>query len=310
MNRAQSLLLVRPRPLADEALTSWASRIAWENGYLNTSQLLKAMHTPFSNFMDLDVDPDSCVTEFLSRSTGQSVQTMAFMTRSAAFGDASAGDADSWRHQWYLHRVYRSRRTVTPRSAICIPCLRGGIQHWRRAWRLAWMTRCPVHGCMLKDRCAQCGEPIEVDLLRLRPLCFCGQCGADMTVREQGNEECCDYGADGQSWPGEDWLEQVTQTVPSQVIQVLLGTVMDRWFFHMQARLPGITEAARIGLEALSKNPPTRVPVGRMWVQERHVLFALLGRMLHQYPHNVRETFETAGCVVPAFLACDIGTRG
>lgn len=306
MSRMQSLLLVRPGPLEGEALTSWASRVAWENGYLNTFQLLTAMRGPLSSFTDLDVDLDVRFSEFLSCCTGQATQTIERITVTAAFAGAPAGASDGWRRQWCLHRVYQSRRTMTPRCSICIVCLKNGGHRWHRAWRLSWVTRCAVHGCMLKDRCDQCGEAIEVDLLRLRPFPHCGRCGVDMTAERKSGDEARDEDACEKSLLGVEWLAQLMRTVPSQVIQTLLGVVMDRWFFHMQARLPGITEQVRLGMEALSKNPPTRLAVGRMGVQERHILFSLLDRMLYQYPHNVRETFETAGCAIPAVLVPDL----
>ena len=298
----QSWLLVRPGPREGEALTSWASRVAWENGYMNTFKLFAAMRAPLSSFTDLDVDLDVHFGEFLSRSTGKATQAIESMTVTAAFGDASASLNDAWRRHLCLHRVYRSRRTMTPRCSICVVCLQNGDHGWHRAWRLPWVTRCAVHGCMLKDRCDQCGEVIEADLLRLHPLPYCGRCGVDMTEEKPGCDEARDKDACGQSLLGVEWLAQLMRSVPPQVIQTLLGGVMDRWFFHMQARLPGITEQARLGMEALSKNPPTRIAVGRMGVQERHILFSLLGRMLYQYPHHVRETFEMARCAIPVLL--------
>ncbi|ABA87385.1 hypothetical protein Pcar_0123 [Syntrophotalea carbinolica DSM 2380] len=62
--------------------------------------------------------------------------------------------------------------------------------YFRCRWRLAFVTVCEKHRCLLQDRCSQCGEPICFH--RTPPdaetIILCPQCGFDLsTIKEQSD---------------------------------------------------------------------------------------------------------------------------
>lgn len=275
-----SLLLVRPAPMADEALTSWVARLAWDNGYVCAHQLLKTMGRPVSSFLDLDQHVPAHVLDFLVRATGQSERAIHQMTLGTAFGNEETVSSAGWHAQWCLHRTFRSRQTMTPRTSVCCLCLQCDVRYLRKSWRLSWVTRCALHDCMLQDSCHLCGEVVEIGLLRQRSVCICEECGAQLRARQGDTRET----GDCPQWkhPPRDagWLVSHLQTVPPATLKDLLDTRMDRWFFHTQRYLADATSQARFGLETLSRHPPSRTAVGRMKVEERDVLFSLIEQMV------------------------------
>jgi hypothetical protein len=58
----------------------------------------------------------------------------------------------------------------------------------RKSWRYAFSYACPDHGCLLLERCTECGESIDfeklniskMDDLNIKDLCSCLSCGADL----------------------------------------------------------------------------------------------------------------------------------
>lgn len=275
-----SLLLVRPQPLADEALTSWVARLAWDNGYICGQQLLRTMGRPVSSFLDLDLHVPAHVEDFLVRATGQSVQAIHQMTLGAVVGSGDTASSERWQAHWCLHRTFRSRRTMTPRTSVCCVCLQRDVRYLRKSWRLSWVTRCALHDCTLQDSCQSCGEVVEIGLLRHRQVCVCEACGAKLGVG-QGDTRNTD---DCQQWKHHPrdagWLVSHLQTVPPATLTDLLNTRMDRWFFHTQRYLADATGQVRLSLETLSRHPPSRTAIGQMKVEERDVLFSLMEQMV------------------------------
>lgn len=275
-----SLLLVRPAPMSDEALTSWVARLAWDNGYVCAHQLLKAMGRPISSFLDLDLHVPAYVEDFLVRATGQSVQAIHHMTLNEVFGGEEGASSERGQAHWYLHRTFRSGRTVTPRTSVCCLCLQGDVRYLRKSWRLSWVTRCALHDCRLQDSCHRCGEVVEMGLLRQRSVCTCEACGVQLRAGQGDPRETGDHLQWKHRPRDAGWLVGLLQTVPLATVTNLLDTKMDRWFFHAQRHLADATSPSRLGLETLSKHPPSRTAAGRMRVEERDVLFSLIEQMV------------------------------
>jgi len=60
---------------------------------------------------------------------------------------------------------------------FCPDCLRQGIPHFRKAWRLGFMTWCNVHRCSLNDACPSCGAAVIPHRSMTPRLTDCHQCG-------------------------------------------------------------------------------------------------------------------------------------
>lgn len=74
--------------------------------------------------------------------------------------------------------VYHSQRRRFGLQ-FCTDCLAGDeIPYFRQHWRLALLTRCPIHRGQLRDSCFRCNSPIALHRSE-HSICCCGHCGAD-----------------------------------------------------------------------------------------------------------------------------------
>lgn len=64
-------------------------------------------------------------------------------------------------------------------STLCAGCLTESA-YQRKIWDLLSLTACPIHKCLLIDRCPQCDKPIHY---RRDRMCFCS-CGWDFRATE------------------------------------------------------------------------------------------------------------------------------
>lgn len=69
-------------------------------------------------------------------------------------------------------------------SRFCPGCLTDSRGRWQLAWRQPWSFACPVHRCLLLERCPGCGQPVRAHGTRIggpsRPaLCTRGRHHAD-----------------------------------------------------------------------------------------------------------------------------------
>lgn len=68
----------------------------------------------------------------------------------------SAQFMQSGRRRWVV--PCRANSSVSNRSSCCPMCLVGdATPYFRLAWRFAFITHCPLHGCPLSETCASCG---------------------------------------------------------------------------------------------------------------------------------------------------------
>ncbi len=276
--KTTSLLLVRPAPLEDEALTSWVARIAWDNGYLCTRQLLRTMGRTVSSSTDLDLHAPARIVDFLMRSTGQSEQVIQQMTLSSVFARQEIASFEHWHPHWYLHLKSPGKRSIVPRTSFCRLCMQENVKHLRKTWRLSWVTHCAVHDCMLQDSCSQCGAVVETGVLRQRPVYLCEVCSAQLTVG-QSHTGVAQRSQRKHPQRDVDWLVGLLQTLPLATLTDLLDTRKDRWRFHIQSHLLKATGEIKLELEELSRHSPSKTTLGRMPIQKREVLFSVLEDM-------------------------------
>jgi hypothetical protein len=187
----RQLLLIRPKPLPDELLSSWLVRLAWENG--------RKLH-PFSTwnlclpryfwYRDIDRSTPPELLEQIAQITGTELQ----MVTGTTLGSLLARFLDERSIvpkgpiPWLLPILPRGRRSLRPGVQFCPECLAtDDIPYFRRHWRLSFITVCPTHGIMMVDRCPQCQRPINFhrgdygfhNLSDEAPWMFCPDCGHD-----------------------------------------------------------------------------------------------------------------------------------
>jgi len=123
----------------------------------------------------------------------------------------------------------KRRRWVVPcnvkgpsdgRSTCCPLCLaEDATPYFRLAWRFAFMTHCPRHGCVLTEACSTCGSPVwpasQHILLSRQPveLSRCQCCGGILGGNKSIDREM-------QGIADALWLCATTDAVPSSMPQV------------------------------------------------------------------------------------------
>lgn len=77
------------------------------------------------------------------------------------------------------------------RPRWCPDCLaesigRDGVPYWQLRWSVALAEHCPDHGCLLCDRCGNCGHP-QPGVPRRPNLGRCDHCGFSLARKEMGS---------------------------------------------------------------------------------------------------------------------------
>jgi hypothetical protein len=72
-----------------------------------------------------------------------------------------------------------------PALQYCAGCLAGDVPYYRRSWRLACVTLCPLHRTALDDSCPHCSSRVRFDELppSQRGLGVCQNCGDRLATR-------------------------------------------------------------------------------------------------------------------------------
>lgn len=186
-----SLWPIHLKPHADELLSSWIVRLAYAYG-MKVQSFSRQVFGRSREVWARDLDrlaPESVLTA-LSATTGVSAEA-AFQTSLRSYeGTLFEKYNPNGNTRWLLPAgvFHRVRRRFG--MQFCPLCLATDIDpYYRRRWRLAFMTVCDVHGCLMHDRCHQCGAPVVFhrqemgDRAQLRPkgMTRCHACLADLS---------------------------------------------------------------------------------------------------------------------------------
>jgi hypothetical protein len=186
-----------PKPLPDELLSSWIVRVATANGIkLQTlaRMLFGADRTPWNR--DIDRSAPAWLTRALSKHTGIPAGEILETTLMTYAGRLHPHPRISGHLGWVL----TIRTNGTKRQAFgqqyCPACLADDpIPYFRKRWRVALSTYCPVHRIELHDACPDCGSPVMHyrgdfgrELKDAWPMSACHACRADLRDAERRPE--------------------------------------------------------------------------------------------------------------------------
>lgn len=175
------MLLIRPPPLQGESLSSWRQRAGQANGF---------RRSPRHSYRGRNNDPDRLISnedkDWLIEQYRYGPDVLVPLTLDHELGK-------------YLHtriganqlRGTLSHAAPAARSGghpmFCPTCLANDpLPYFRISWRIAFNTRCPVHGCQLREACPNCGHaPWPSKIQGTEPgrwpsLRFCHACGKDL----------------------------------------------------------------------------------------------------------------------------------
>lgn len=141
-------LLYVPDQVAGESLRGYLRRLAIGNGYAGSRELVQAVGFKFTNTA-------------LANDIGAILNALGVSPRNVHF--ASTGQTSRLADQLYERTKY---------EPVCVKCLHDS-EHLKQVWSHCLVVACPVHQCMLIDRCPQCQEMLKTTRMGIA-TCDCG----------------------------------------------------------------------------------------------------------------------------------------
>lgn len=288
----------QPRPLPDELLSSYMVRLALGMD-LKPITFLNTVWGSSRNLLAQDLDnfvPHRVVSRI---ETGARIDADAVhgMTLASYVGTLLANHNPRGRNPWLLPITIDNNRRRRHGLQYCPICLgTDPVPHFRRRWRVAFVTSCTTHGAMLRDRCPNCDEPVHQHAAA-SPR-HCAACGGDLWVPTTvvarhdhlGWQAALENGLNS-GWlmlGGEPTRAHVVFAIVRQVAAVLVnGRRADR------LRLE--TARAWGGDPTPYAKPTARQPIEYLDVTERHRLFDMTSRLMQGWPHRFVHACQEAG---------------
>lgn len=182
-----------PQPLPDELLSSWIVRVAAANGIkLQTLSwmLFGNAQSPWNRDIDRAAPP--WLIKTLSHHTGtnywKAFHTTLVTYRMRLYPYRQAVG----QLRWVLPVHHHGMRYRGFGQQFCPVCLATDqVAYFRKQWRIALFTYCPIHQVELHDACPSCGAPVVhyrgdfgKELKDALPMYICHACGADLREAE------------------------------------------------------------------------------------------------------------------------------
>lgn len=151
-----------PKPCPDELLSSWIVRVAQANGIkLQTLswQLFGNAVSPWNR--DIDRTAPSWLISAFSKHTGQPYWDLFHTTLATYRMRLYQHRRLSGQLAWILPVNNHGMNRQSYGQQFCPKCLsEGPFPYFRKHWRIALFTYCPVHQIALHDACPNCQAPI------------------------------------------------------------------------------------------------------------------------------------------------------
>lgn len=150
------MFLIRPAPFKDESLSSWRHRAGMENGFCRFP-CKSGFRKPN---IDADRRPPDDELDWLSDQFAVPKSTLIAMSLDPLAAKSIAVPNTGPKLRWVLSGgLFASERSAGP--MYCPICLAtDSIPYFRLAWRLGFITQCPIHRVRLLDACPKCAHRI------------------------------------------------------------------------------------------------------------------------------------------------------
>lgn len=187
----ESLWPIRYKPLPDELLSSWLVRLAHGHG-LKVQTFCNLIFGNKLQVWNRDIDrlaPEWLIAE-LSSKTGASYQQAFKTTLQSYQGIIYHRPRQSGSLTWIQSLKLHHRKFEGYGLQFCPMCLESDPEpYFRKSWRVAFNTACPIHECMLQDRCPYCGQGVafhrsdmkQAEYITTVSLLECHYCGFDLS---------------------------------------------------------------------------------------------------------------------------------
>jgi hypothetical protein len=286
---------VRYKPFPDELLSSWLVRLARGHG-LRVQTFCNLIFGNQLQVWNRDIDrlgPDWLV-DVLSERTGTPIETARVTTLRSFEGRVYPVFRTSGTLQWIttLQIFHRTRQGFG--MQYCPQCLfEDQVPYFRKAWRVAFVTTCSRHQCMLRDRCRACGAGVAFHR---------GDMGS---LQGQHRESIADCFACGTSLASDlvdpvvmDWLSGISASVMSGTQSV---TDLDNLNVMRQLALLFLSRYSTVNLHdhvcSELALPRTELADGKLGFEsrllaERHHLIQLIGWMMMDLESRLRSAWR------------------
>lgn len=182
-----------PKPCHDELLSSWIVRVAQANGIkLQTLcwQLFGNAVSPWNR--DIDRTAPSWLLSAFSKHTGQPYWDLFHTTLATYRTRLYQHRRLSGQLAWVLPVNNHGMKRQSYGQQFCPKCLsEGPFPYFRKHWRIALFTYCPIHQIALHDACPNCQAPVVLyrgdfgkSLEDATPMNQCHLCGFDLSTAE------------------------------------------------------------------------------------------------------------------------------
>jgi len=184
---------VHPKPLPDELLSSWIVRVAQANGIkLQTLcwMLFGNEKSPWNRDIDRSAPP--WLLQALSEHTGTNYWDIFHTTLATYRTRLYSRRQSSGQLRWILPVNNYGMRHTGFGQQFCPVCLATDpVAYFRKQWRIALFTYCPIHQVELHDACPSCAAPVVhyrgdfgKELDAAWPMFVCHACGFDLCKAE------------------------------------------------------------------------------------------------------------------------------
>lgn len=191
-----SLLPMRPRPLKDENLDSWAMRLAHANATTATYFAKRVLGLNYLSQLDNHFNAE--IFKALELATGLPYSKVVNTTFSRVEWKIAGKVYFEGKETIGSVNFYQQMRPreglLTHTHRVCPLCWKDDeIPYVRKQWRLGFWRTCPVHNIFLIDNCQICGNTFKssyryhssINNLGRISLCICPSCGKDVRHQHQ-----------------------------------------------------------------------------------------------------------------------------
>jgi len=292
---------IRYKPFDDELLSSWLVRLARGHG-LRVQTFCNLLFGNRLQVWNRDIDrlgPDWLV-DVLSERTGTPIETARGTTLRSYVGVLYSTSRASGTLQWIttLQVFHRTRHGYG--MQYCAKCLlEDKVPYFRKIWRVAFVTTCLVHQCMLRDRCHTCGEGVAFhrgdmgtpQARRRESLADCFACGNSLASELPEPVECYDLQA-------MQWLSDLQRAVMSGASGKKLVdefNVMRQMSLLLLSKYPSLTLHSHICAKLNLRYPEmtsARQPLESRALVERHHLAQLASWLMMDLESRLKEAWR------------------
>lgn len=280
----------RPRPRPNELLTSYLIRIA--NGLeIKPISFLNAAWGSRQSLLDQDLDnyAPNHVIALLGKGVGVEPDAVHAMTLFEFEGRLNETHIPIGRKAWIMPTTVASNNRKRPGMQFCPTCLaRDERPYLRRTWRMAFVTCCIQHGCLLRDRCPYCDQPLHPHLSPSLRHCF--RCGRDISKtvdNEKPRFEMIEQQRRFETALEQGWAMLNHRPIYSHLYFCVIRRIAAMFVNGLRAKPFREAVVNQLGGDDSEFEKPTkRQPIEYLGVADRYRLFDLVERTMEDFPHR------------------------